>query len=170
MNIEEYDAKKEFEEEFKKLRENISDTLLTNEEYDKLIFTAITSGEIAIEYLMRVLKETGIRYSNLDELTVENLNKGEFVCIAKNAFEYTVTINKQLQDDLIEYCKDNSILTGIIFTNKNGKVFDSTYFRRKVNKLAVKAGLNKKTIGIYAFRHLFVQNIIEKEDDVLESN
>lgn len=162
MNIEECESYKEFHEECEKMREKMAHTLVTNEEYDKLIFAAITSGEITIEYIMRVLKETGIRYGNLKDVTVEAVKNGTFICETKDDLEYEVTINEELQKDLLEYCNDYSIQNGIIFTNKNGKVFDTLYFKRKINKLAEKAELKGKNISIHAFRHLYMRNILEE--------
>lgn len=69
--------KKEILEEFRNQREALSDHFLTNEDYDKLYSTAETLEDETLKYIMRVLKETGIRYSSLKDLTVEAVNLGE---------------------------------------------------------------------------------------------
>lgn len=80
------EEKTEFNEEFKKNREVLYDRFLTNEDYDKLYSTAQLSGDETSKLLLRVFKETGIRYSSLKDLTVEAVNQGMIKCLVKRKF------------------------------------------------------------------------------------
>lgn len=76
----------EFYEEYEMQRETLSDRFLTNEDYEKLYLTAKFSGEETLKYIMRVLKETGIRYGSLKDLTVEAVNAGKIDCEVRRKF------------------------------------------------------------------------------------
>ena len=85
--------KEKFEEECKKQREQLAKYLLTNEEYEKLLDMADFEGKMTIKYIMRIMKETGIRFNSLDQVTVEAVQQGEV--IYKNKRRYGIyCINK----------------------------------------------------------------------------
>lgn len=63
---------KEFSEKFK----SNGNLALTNEDYDKLYCTADYLGEETAKHLLRVFKETGIRYCSLKDLTVDSVDQG----------------------------------------------------------------------------------------------
>lgn len=69
------DNKSEFHNELKQERE--TDRLITNEEYEKNISVADNEKYIFIRNIMRVIKETGMRYSSFDYLTVEGVTAEE---------------------------------------------------------------------------------------------
>lgn len=69
--------KEKFEEDCRKQREQLGKYLLTNEEYEKLVEVAEFQGKTSIKYIMKVMKETGIRFDSLDQLSVETVQQGE---------------------------------------------------------------------------------------------
>lgn len=72
-----------FYKEFKANREKMNDYLLTNEDYEKLYFSAVLSGNEIAMLLLRVFKETGIRYGSLKDFTVEAINQGTVKSLIK---------------------------------------------------------------------------------------
>lgn len=72
-----------FYAEFKKQREAVPENFLSNEDYEKLITVAELTGQTTIKNIMRVLKETGIRYSSLKDLTVDSVKEGKMTCEGK---------------------------------------------------------------------------------------
>ena len=80
------DENSEIYAEFQNNRQSLSERLLTNEDYEKLYTTAQYSGDEISTLLLRVFKETGIRYSSLKDLTVEAVNKGQINCLVKRKF------------------------------------------------------------------------------------
>lgn len=80
------DIKNELYKELKEEREKLADRLLTNDEYEKIMSVSDNEKYLSIRNIMRVMKETGMRYSSFDNLTVEGLKIGEIKCTIKRRF------------------------------------------------------------------------------------
>ena len=76
----------EFCEELKQERDRLKDRLLSNDEYERIMNVADNEKYLTIRNIMRVMKETGMRYSSFDNLTVEGLKTGEIKCTIKRKF------------------------------------------------------------------------------------
>lgn len=80
------DNENELYKELKEERERLDDRLLTNDEYEKIMAVSDNDKYLSIRNIMRVMKETGMRYSSFDNLTVEGLKTGEIKCTIKRRF------------------------------------------------------------------------------------
>lgn len=69
--------------ELKEERERLADRFLTNDEYDKIMSVSDNEKYLSIRNIMRVMKETGMRYSSFDYLTVEGIKAGKIKCMIK---------------------------------------------------------------------------------------
>ena len=154
----------------KKLKEQINynnKNLLTKEEYQRLLIWARNENNDRLYFIMRVLAETGIRISELQYLEVESLSAGIRIC---NKGKYRIVpIPKKLKKDLLNYCRDYRIESGIIFRTKSGKPIDNAYIYKQMQELTGKArgGLKKSKVHPHNFRHLFAFEYLKNGGNVL---
>ena len=80
------DIENELYKELKEERERLADRLLTNDEYEKIMSVSDNEKYLSIRNIMKVMKETGMRYSSFNNLTVEGIKTGEIKCIIKRRF------------------------------------------------------------------------------------
>lgn len=86
--------------------------------------------------------------------------------------EYTAVINEELQRELLEYCTQRNIQSGIIFADNEGKIVSKEYFSNQLRRLAEDSEINKGSVSIHSFRDLFIRNASEnlkkQQDEEIE--
>jgi site-specific recombinase XerD len=132
---------------FKIRRKNNFDTQshLTSEEYDSLIYTAQKQGDFLMALLVQVLASTEIRMNELQYLTVESLKTG-VVRVIRAGEIYDIYIPDDLLNGLSAYVKYQKKESGIILSKKNGQILDRKSLWRNLKKLAEKAGVNSDKV------------------------
>lgn len=143
---------------------------LTLSDYKRLLRFAKRMGYIDIYYLMKVLAMTGIRISETEYFTVENL-KSNYIRVFNKGKERNIILRQDLVRELRKYCKENNIKSGYIFTSTENKekliVFSTAW--RKMQRIAGAAKVNKKKIHAHSFRHFFAQIFLDRyPDNVLD--
>ena len=148
--------------QIKTQRKTNLENVLNEKEYQRLLEWAMKLNKITMYYLMRTLAGTGIRISELQYITVEAVKKGEAVFDSKGTVERKAFINKKLQKELLKYCKEEGIKTGIIFKSRNGNPLDSAYIYKEIQWIAGQARIKKSKAHPHSFRHLFAKNYLSK--------
>lgn len=82
--------------------ESIDSDLLTVDEYNRLLKTAINNDDYRLAMLIQVLGNTDIRLNELQYLTTNSLEKGS-VTVIRNNEEYNIKIPDDLLGGLYEY-------------------------------------------------------------------
>jgi integrase len=150
----------------KVLKEQFQNTIentLTLADYERLLRTALKKKKTMLYYLMRVLKETGIRVSELKYITVEAVKVKKAVYNSKGTHRREAFIPKALQKDLLKYCQENNITEGIIFKTKKGNPLDSAYIYKEIQYISGQARVRKDKAHPHSFRHLFAKEYIKNE-------
>ena len=112
------------------------------------------------DYLItKTLFATGIRYSELEFFTVENLrieNQGIINIYSKNKVR-DVIIPTNLAVELRKYCRNNKINSGYIFRQikDSSKLYSSVTYWKHLKKIAGMARVNKNKCHAHNLRHLF---------------
>jgi site-specific recombinase XerD len=150
---------KVLKEQFKNTIENT----LSLSDYERLLRTALNKNKITMYYLMRVLKETGIRVSELKHITVEAVKVKKAVFNSKGTHRREAFIPKALQKDLLKYCQENNITEGIIFKSKSGNPLDSAYIYKEIQYISGQARVRKDKAHPHSFRHLFAKEYLKNE-------
>lgn len=99
--------------------ESIDSDLLTVDEYNRLLKTAINNDDYRLAMLIQVLGNTDIRLNELQYLTTNSLEKGS-VTVMRNNEEYNIKIPDDLLGGLYEYMQHEKIITGVIFCTRKG--------------------------------------------------
>lgn len=146
----------------KKQQKATLENVLTQTDYERLLRIAKVKNKKVMYYIMQTLAETGIRISELEHITVEAVKKGEAVFDSKGTVERKAFINKKLQKELLKYCKEEGIKTGIIFKSRNGNPLDSAYIYKEIQWIAGQARIKKSKAHPHSFRHLFAKNYLSK--------
>lgn len=151
-------------------RENIQEThisknILEFSEYERLVNTAFEYGYIREALLMQTLANTGIRISELKFFTVEALNdlpESGFLKVDNKGKKRDIIVPKEIKDILLEYAKENNILSGIIFRNRKGGLIDTANLHRKLKKLAELSNIDKDKVHAHNFRKIFSVNYLKR--------
>lgn len=138
------------------------ENVLSPTDYERLLRIAKARNKITMYYLMETLAEVGIRISELQYITVEAVKKGVATFDSKGTVERDAFINKKLQKELLGYCKEKGIKTGIIFVSRNGNPLDEAYIYRQIQWIAGQAKIKKSKAHPHSFRHLFAKNYLSK--------
>lgn len=146
----------------KKQQKATLENVLTQTDYERLLRIAKVKNKKVMYYIMETLAETGIRISELEHITVEAVKRGEAVFDSKGTVERKAFINKKLQKELLKYCKEEGIKTGIIFKSRNGNPLDSAYIYKEIQWIAGQARIKKSKAHPHSFRHLFAKNYLSK--------
>jgi len=138
---------------------------LTKAEYFRLIEAANRRKKRRLCVIMQCLCATGIRVSELEYFTVEQV-RAELVrvdCKGKIRF---VPIPKPLQKLLLTYCKERGITTGKIFITRSGKSVDRSNIWREMKALCAAAGVAPGKVFPHNLRHLFARTYYHQTKDI----
>lgn len=127
----------------KKQQKATIENVLSPNDYERLLRIAKKKDKIQMYYLMETLRYTGVRISELKYITVETVKRGKAVFDSKGTIQRTAFINKKLQKELLQYCKEAGIKEGIIFISKRGNPLDEAYIYKQIQWIA-RTSKNKK--------------------------
>ena len=121
--------------------ESTDSNLLTVDEYNQLLKTAINNNDYRIAMLIQVLGNTDIRLNELQYLATHSFEMGK-ITVMRNSKEYNIRIPDDLLDGLYKYIEHEEIITGVIFCTRKGTPLERSNIWRLIKKLAVDAGIN----------------------------
>ncbi len=138
---------------------------LKQEEYLRLVETALQNGQEQIALVMETIASTGIRISELRYITVEAIQQGcaNVNCKGKSR---QVFIVKELRKKLSKYLQQKKIKSGPIFLSQKGNPIDRSNVWTKMKKIAAIAGVNTEKVFPHNLRHLFARVYYHKNKDI----
>lgn len=137
------------------------ENLLTEKELKGILKQCEQQKEPMIYFVVKTLALTGIRYNELQYITVESC-KEKKVKIDNKGKIREIPLEAGLCKDLLQYAKERKITAGMIFTTKHGTFIKNEQFSRKLKKVAGKAHFIKLSkVHPHAFRHFFALNLLE---------
>lgn len=138
---------------------------LKQEEYLRLVETALQKGQEQIALVMETIASTGIRISELRYITVEAVQQGcaNVNCKGKSR---QVFIVKELRKKLSKYLQQKKIKNGSIFLSQKGNPLDRSNVWTKMKKIAEIAGVNTEKVFPHNLRHLFARAYYHKTKDI----
>ena len=136
--------------------------ILTSEEVEMLINAANKLKNKRLYWALRILFQTGMRISELEYLTVESLKKGS-VDVYNKSGSRPIPIPEDLEDELLNYCAENGITTGIVIRTRNDKRVHRTVITRSIKKLAKTIDIGERKAHPHSFRHAFAKSYLKRE-------
>lgn len=138
------------------------DELITPEDFNRLLKRAKSMKMSEYYMIMKVLGYTGIRISELQYFTVENLNKSKLTVKNKGKIR-TVILRTDLKKELKKYAKDRGIESGYLFPGKKeGTMIHHSTIYKNMKLIASAESVKKSRVHPHAFRHLFSIKYLEE--------
>ena len=138
---------------------------LSKAEYSSLVFAAEQRKNKQLSLVVQTLCGTGIRVSELQCITVENVRQGEAVVSCKSKTR-KIFIVKALQKKLLRYASEKGITSGVLFVTKKGKPLDRSNIWRQMKGLCEQAGVLPQKVSPHNLRHLFARTFYTIEKDL----
>lgn len=132
--------------------------VLTVADYKRLLRFSKREKKDQLYYIIKILAMTGIRVSELQYFTVENL-QSNYISVFNKGKERTIIVRQDLARELRKYCREKGIKNGYIFPSSivDGKMVNTSTIWRQMKKIAGHAKVKKNKVHAHSFRHLFAQ-------------
>lgn len=136
---------------------------LSKAEYQRLLQAA--EGNRQMQLVMQTICATGIRVSELQFFTVEDVKNGEVTvdCKGKNR---TILIPSRLCKLLLKYARSEKIRSGAIFRSRNGKPLNRGRIWSRMKALCVVARVTPGKVFPHNLRKLFARTFYAIEKDI----
>lgn len=138
---------------------------LNEDEYRRLVNAARKNGNKRLAMILNTICATGIRISELEFFTVENLKRRKVVIHNKGKIR-TILISEELAVALKKYIMQNQIQSGCIFCTKNGKALHRSNIWREMKAVCKDAQVSEKKVFPHNLRHLFAHCFYEIKQDL----
>ena len=141
---------------------------LGSQDMIRLIQAAKLEGSCGLSHvLVSTLSGTGIRVSELAFVTVEAVNCG-YATIYLKGKGRVMPLPPELLNILREFCRQEQIVEGPVFRNRNGEQLHRSQVWRILKRLAKAAGVPEEKVFPHNFRHLFAVSYYEISRDICE--
>ena len=138
---------------------------LSKAEYLALVRAAESKRNERLSLLIQTICGTGIRVSEVEYITVEAVHRGEAVVSCKGKTR-RVFIVSALRKKLLQYAKEQGIISGMIFVTKNGKALNRSNIWAEMKRLCKDAGVSPDKVFPHNLRHLFARTFYGIEKDI----
>ena len=138
---------------------------LTKAEYERLCRTAKRRNNEGLYLILQTICGTGIRVSELGFITVEAVQSGQATVSLKGKTR-TVIIVSELREKLLRYIAKRKLVTGTVFTSKNGMPISRTSVWRMMKSLCREAAVDPAKVFPHNLRHLFARVFYSLEKDI----
>lgn len=138
---------------------------LSRRDYEKLLHASEISGKERLSLIIQTLCATGIRVSELKDITVECLKTGQAIVTNKGKSR-KIFLPRQLVTLLKTYVVKHNITKGSIFVTKNGNPIDRSNIWKEMKHLCGIAGVKSDKVFPHNFRHLFASTYYKKEKNL----
>ena len=116
--------------------------------------------------LIQTICSTGIRISELDNITVEAAGRKTAMVDCKGKVR-RIFLPANLCRILLEYAEKKGIHSGMIFVTRTKRKMDRSNIWRDMKKAAVLAGVELGKVFPHNLRHLFARSFYSQEKDML---
>ena len=138
---------------------------LTRAEYLRLLETAHALGRERLALLMETICATGIRVSEVQNITVEAARRGKTEIALKGKIR-TILLPGKLCRKLLKYARKRQIASGKIFLTKGGRGMSRGQIWAEMKALCQKAGVAASKVFPHNLRHLFARTFYKAYRDV----
>lgn len=142
----------------------------TEKEYQGFLEWLRNNEKWQMYWIVKVLGSTGMRKSELYQLTWADILSGEFYPLCKGKKRRMIYFPKTLVGELKEWLKIHPTETSRLLTVS--KRFDKPLSNRGLDEIlkihADKAGFPKEKAHCHAFRHFFAKQFLAKTKDVIQ--
>ena len=142
----------------------------TEKEYKEFLQWLREKGEWQTYWVVKILGSTGMRRSELCQLTWEDILSGEFFPLCKGKKRRMVYFPKTVVGELKEWLKIHpiSISEKILVSRRTGLPLSDRGLDQILKGKAAKARFPKEKAHCHAFRHFFAKQFLARTKDVIQ--
>lgn len=142
----------------------------TEKEYQKFLTWLYENKKWMIYWAVRVLGSTGMRRSELNQMSWQDILNGEAYPRCKGKKHRVVYFPKRLIADLSTWLKGHEIdlTVPLLYSHRTGKMLSERGFDQVMKLNARKAGFPREKAHCHAFRHFFAKQYLAKTKDVVQ--
>ena len=138
---------------------------LTKAEYQKLVQAASQNGKHRLSLILETICATGIRISELAEITVSGVKRGIAASYCKGKARKGL-IPKPLQKKLLYYIGRRGLKQGSVFQTAGKKPVDRSNIWKEMKAICRQAGVREEKVFPHNLRHLFAKSFYQIEKDI----
>lgn len=142
------------------------ENVISQADYEYLKNCLQRDGHYMYYFAVRFMAATGLRISELIQLTAEDVKQGYIEVYSKGNRMRRVYIPRLLQESCLQWLAEISRHTGYVFLNRFGRQITDTGIRDQLKQFAIRYNLEPTVVYPHTFRHLFAKNFIEQCDDI----
>ena len=135
-------------------------------EYRQLVKTARSCGNQRLALIMETMAATGMRVSELVNITVESLDNDELIIDNKNKIRF-IFLPEKLRHKLHKYAKSRSLDSGRIFITSKGEPVSRKQIWTEMKAAARYAGIEESKVFPHNMRHIFAREYYGKCRDIV---
>ena len=149
-------------------RAKTPDELLTMEEYLQILSAVKSHQDDRLYVIVETICSAGLKYSELQYLTVEAIESGLLVLpygVRKNRNVY---LPKNLCADLRKFCADKGMYRGAVFLTKLGNFPDRGNMNGAIREACKNTGIDPKKLSMRAFKDFYTANFENIRSEMAE--
>lgn len=141
--------------------------VMDDADYRRMLGYAKRNGDEKYYAIMKTLALTGIRVSELSYITVGNIEEG-YILVSNKGKVREIFLPDSLVELLKTYCANQGITEGSVFQGREGKPISREAVWQKINRIAQKAGIDRKKAHPHGFRHYFALRYLKQYSNMFE--
>lgn len=142
------------------------ENVISEADYEYMKRCFVRDGEWLYYFLIRYMAATGMRVSEVTQVTVEDVLAGQKDLHSKDNKVRRIYIPKCLREDTVRWLKRENRKSGPVFLNRNHNVITAAGIRRQLKKFAALYGIDEEVVYPHSFRHRFAKSFIERCGDI----
>ena len=142
------------------------DNVISNEEYELFKKQLLKDKKYKLYFLIRFMASTGMRISEVLQLTTDDIRIGHCNIRSKGNKERRIYIPSALSYEAMLWMTEYNINNGYIFINQYGGRMSPSGVRYLIKHYGSKYGIPESHLHPHAFRHRFALNFINVHKDI----
>ena len=142
------------------------DSIISQEDYEHLKASLLSDNNMSWYFLIHFLGSTGVRVGELIQIKVEHLHLGYMDLYSKGGKVRRIYFPDRLCKEALPWYTSQGRKSGFLFTNKSGKPLTPRWIHSYLKVLAVRYGVDPRTVYPHSFRHRFAKNFLKKFNDI----
>lgn len=147
-------------------QKNYLDRIISEADYEYLKACLKRDGEHLYYFVIRYMACTGMRVSELIQVTTNDVYRGYKDLISKGNKVRRIFIPSQLRDATMAWISRENRPDGYLFLNRFGDRITPAGIRGQLKKFALRYGMDVSLVYPHSFRHRFAKSFIEHGGDL----
>lgn len=140
--------------------------MISQEEYEYFKKCLLRDDRMLYYFAVSLMAGAGMRGSELIKIQVSDIKRGYLFMNEPDKMKRRIYIPTKLQNEFLEWLQEIDRTDGYVFLNRFGNPITTTGLREQLKSYARSYGINPSVVHPLAFRHLFIQNFVQRCNDI----